>query len=176
MIQEKGLSSEKAVREFVKDRFENFLVVPPNELPEVGAAIMTIDAALPQILSGKNRVLAYRVFATPSGRLTAEGAWFNKGGLAPADWGPLGPQGLKGRPGGVWEWSRGWYSGTASRARFSVDPVGLETGEAHVLRGGSWCFIDPVYLRAAFRNYDHPDSRVDYVGFRLVAALQDSIK
>ena len=167
-------SSEAAVHAFVDSRFENFVIAPPDSLPEVGGAILTIDEALPEILSGRNRVLASRVFGTRSGRLTAEEAWFNQPGLAAADWGPVNPQGLHGRPGGVWEWGEDWHSDTLGRARFSVDPLGPETGQYRVLRGGSWaCNNGPGGLRAASRGIGRPGGRYDGFGFRVAAALQD---
>lgn len=164
-------STEAAVRRFLDDRFENLVVVPPDVLPEIGSVILTVDDAIPLILRGQNRVFASRVFGTQSGRLTTEEeAWFSQRGLAAADWGPLNPQGLKGRPGGAWEWGTDWY-GDIARSRFSIDPLGPETGQFKMMRGGSWGLRDPGRLWAARRFNTHPDGRGVPVGFRVAAAL-----
>jgi formylglycine-generating enzyme required for sulfatase activity len=61
--------------------------------------------------------------------------------------------------GNVWEWCRNQYE----------DPRRSEPGgeESRVLRGGSWSYRR-VYARADYRNYNHPDYRYYYVGFRVV--------
>jgi len=42
----------------------------------------------------------------------------------------------------------------------------------HVLRGASWFSSLPVTLRMNFRSFDHPSSRYDCYGFRVVLVLQ----
>jgi formylglycine-generating enzyme required for sulfatase activity len=40
-----------------------------------------------------------------------------------------------------------------------------------VLRGGSWYYTSEEILRAAYRNYHHPDGRYETLGFRCVGSL-----
>jgi len=56
----------------------------------------------------------------------------------------------------VWEWSEDLYD----KKRFSG---------ARSLRGGSWNDID-LYLRCSARVNLNPDSRVNYIGFRVVCS------
>jgi formylglycine-generating enzyme required for sulfatase activity len=46
------------------------------------------------------------------------------------------------------------------------DPAGREDVESRVLRGGAWS-NGPVGCRAARRDYDTPDYRFNYIGFRV---------
>jgi formylglycine-generating enzyme required for sulfatase activity len=51
-------------------------------------------------------------------------------------------------------------------------PVEVEadtSGDARVLRGGSW-YGNPDAVRSAVRNWNAPSERVDNVGFRLVSS------
>jgi formylglycine-generating enzyme required for sulfatase activity len=43
------------------------------------------------------------------------------------------------------------------------------SGDARVLRGGSW-YGNPESVRSAVRNWNDPGERVDNVGFRLVSS------
>ncbi|HIO91687.1 MAG TPA: formylglycine-generating enzyme family protein, partial [Leucothrix mucor] len=45
------------------------------------------------------------------------------------------------------------------------DPQGQESGEDRVLRGGSW-INGGLRVRSAYRDWDAPDDRDDYIGFR----------
>ena len=38
-----------------------------------------------------------------------------------------------------------------------------------MLRGGSWN-LDPDYVRASVRLFNHPDVRYDYIGFRVLCS------
>lgn len=62
--------------------------------------------------------------------------------------------------GNVWEWCRNKYRNTDDTA---VD----ESGDARILRGGSWA-INPDLARAAFRLGSNPHTRYANHGFRVV--------
>ena len=68
--------------------------------------------------------------------------------------------------GNVWEWCGDWFGAYSEDKQES--PMGPESGECRVVRGGSWRHY-PRYLRCAYRNSFHPDYRCDRVGFRVVS-------
>ncbi len=67
--------------------------------------------------------------------------------------------------GNVWEWVDDWFSDYSPGPQ--TDPRGPSSGVNRVNRGGSWNFVAP-YCRAAARAAYGPNSRVNYVGFRIV--------
>ena len=68
----------------------------------------------------------------------------------------ISPYGCYDMAGNVWEWADSWYD---------------KNKTARVLRGGSWG-SDDNYCRCAYRLWDNPDSRYDFVGFRCAKALK----
>jgi formylglycine-generating enzyme required for sulfatase activity len=67
--------------------------------------------------------------------------------------------------GNVCEWCQDWYGAYAAMPQ--TDPQGAAFGTGRVVRGGSW-FSNSQNCRSASRFYYAPNSRSDFVGFRLV--------
>jgi len=61
------------------------------------------------------------------------------------------PYGCYGMAGNAWDWCASWYD---------------QSNHQRVIRGGSWDF-DLVGLRSSFRGWNIPDSRLNFIGFRL---------
>jgi len=77
---------------------------------------------------------------------------------------PANAWGLYQMHGNVWEWCGDWLADYTAEPQH--DPVGPDSGQNRVLRGGSWRF-EGRYCRSAFRDGLTPDSRSDGSGFRL---------
>lgn len=68
--------------------------------------------------------------------------------------------------GNVWEWGNDWYSETYYQSSNSSDnPLGPESGNYRVLRGGSWNSVDDG-VRSAYRGMSDPSYADIYRGFR----------
>lgn len=86
-------------------------------------------------------------------RLPTDGEW-----QAWAEGLPDGDPRRSVRPGDVWEWTSSVLSGRP------------DTPDARrVVRGGSWSY-DYLVARAAYRDWNYPDNRLNLVGFRVVRA------
>ena len=80
---------------------------------------------------------------------------------------PCNAWGLYQMHGNVWEWCSDWYAEYSQD--HSVDPQGLDSGSARVLRGGS-CFNLARDVRSACRNRHIPGVRFSFLGFRLLSS------
>jgi formylglycine-generating enzyme required for sulfatase activity len=77
--------------------------------------------------------------------------------------------GLYDMHGNVWEWVQDWYVKDYPDA--VVDPKGIESGKERVRRGGSW-FKYGRACRSANRNFAHPATKHNTLGFRVVREVQ----
>ena len=78
--------------------------------------------------------------------------------------------GLYDMHGNVWEWCQDRYHSNYYSTSPTSDPCNLDSsGSLRVYRGGGWN-LNAQYCRSASRNWDSPDVRDDYLGFRPVLA------
>jgi formylglycine-generating enzyme required for sulfatase activity len=72
--------------------------------------------------------------------------------------------------GNVWEWVNDWYGDTYYQNSSSTNnPLGPETGQYRVLRGGSW-YGYGYHVRSAFRYRFDPADTYGNIGFRCARA------
>jgi formylglycine-generating enzyme required for sulfatase activity len=83
---------------------------------------------------------------------------------------PPNAWGLHDMHGNVWEWVEDCYQDSYNGAPSNGSARSPPNCSLRVLRGGSWLNI-PRVLRSAFRGRLPPDSRVNYVGFRVARTL-----
>jgi len=73
--------------------------------------------------------------------------------------------------GNVWEWVADWFSADYFDNSPAANPTGPETGDARVLRGGSW-YDDAPHVRAAQRGANAPETRHALYGFRCALPVE----
>lgn len=77
----------------------------------------------------------------------------------------VSPYGLYDMTGNVWEWVNDWYSNSYYQISPSSNPLGPNTGQSRVLRGGSWN-LNINNTRSAYRGGYDPAGSYNYFGFR----------
>lgn len=82
---------------------------------------------------------------------------------------PANAFGLYDMHGNVWEWCNDWYKADYYQQNESQNPVGPDTGQMKVLRGGSW-FRYTAHIRSATRYKNKPSGQYADTGFRVVKA------
>lgn len=90
-------------------------------------------------------------------------------GTCPVDAFPPNGYGLYSVAGNVWEWCADWFSSDHASGT-TADPKGPETGEAKVMKGGSFLCHESYCnrYRVAARTANTPDSSTSNIGFRCV--------
>ena len=71
--------------------------------------------------------------------------------------------------GNVWEWCSDWFGTYVSNVQ--TDPRGPASGSFRVNRGGSWINYSSS-MSVSCRGYDAPDTRNNYIGFRLACVAK----
>ncbi|KAF0109241.1 MAG: hypothetical protein FD146_285 [Anaerolineaceae bacterium] len=74
------------------------------------------------------------------------------------------PYGAYDMAGNVWEWAADWHSWTYYQNSPTENPLGPDSGQYRVLRGGAWQYND-CYVRSAYR-WSYPSYSYLNVGFR----------
>jgi formylglycine-generating enzyme required for sulfatase activity len=71
------------------------------------------------------------------------------------------------------EWARDFYGSDYYARAPAADPQGPAAGDLRVARGRSWYFYGVYLRRSASRLGFAPDTRLNYLGFRLAFRAGD---
>lgn len=85
---------------------------------------------------------------------------------------PPNPWGLHDMHGNVYEWCLDWYEESPTT---TTDPVGPDTGDSRIIRGGAWD-RKSTSCRSAYRYSRDPNRRAHNIGFRIVLVTTQSEK
>ncbi len=80
------------------------------------------------------------------------------------------PYGALDMVGNVWEWASDWYAEDYYKNSPDRNPIGPQSGEYRVLRGGSWASRDDL-TRSACRGGELPSNLLTDAGFRCAFAV-----
>jgi formylglycine-generating enzyme required for sulfatase activity len=80
------------------------------------------------------------------------------------------PYGVYHMAGNIWEWVADWYEDVYYEDSPEKDPLGPESGESKVLRGGNW-YYKAYYLRSVYRFNDTPESLKVWQGVRCAKSI-----
>ena len=109
----------------------------------------------------------------PENRLVSTGVEQCVGDTVEVDSYPSGvsPYGIYNLAGNVWEWVADWYSKSYYQNSPFRNPLGPDSGNIRVLRGGSWNIIEDD-LTTSGRGVDTGfDVAYDYLGFRCARSV-----
>jgi len=88
---------------------------------------------------------------------------------------PPNPFGLYDMSGNACEWCSDWYDPGYYRTSPCENPQGPQSSDNRVDRGGSWATSKGLN-ESAGRDYNGPNYRQNYLGFRVVAHLTDQLE
>lgn len=80
----------------------------------------------------------------------------------------VSPSGCVDMAGNIQQWCNDWYQADYQKSAPAKDPTGPDTGDEHLLRGGSWSKSNQRDFRTARRDRDAPTSKAIDWGFRVV--------